>query len=210
MIRRSFKMKKKILWILLLIIIIVAIVVGIFVARKRDVVNQNTTNTTFNKNSDAENKKKEETTSSTKKGYEKIELEDGILYAIDGKQLTSDIVLGDNYFDTTVNDIFLNPESYYNKNIEIEGMYLTNEPYTFVGRYSTSNLCAYCPVGYSYFEYQLKGKIDVKLVEEESWIKVIGKLKKGNDVTSNYQDYYYISVDNFEIMNEKGQDTVNN
>ena len=37
-----------------------------------------------------------------------------------------DIVLGDNYFDTTINDIFLNPQEYYNKNIEIEGMYLLN------------------------------------------------------------------------------------
>ena len=162
------------------------------------------------KKNDGDVSNEEEKTSSTKGEYEKIELEDGTLYAIDGKQLKSDVVLGDNYFDTTINDIFLNPNSYYNKNIEIEGMYLTNAPYTFVGRYSTSNLCPYCPMGYSYFEYQLKGKIDADLTEEESWIKVIGKLKRGNDATSNYEDYYYISVDNFEIMNEKGQDTVNN
>lgn len=41
-----------------------------------------------------------------------------------------------------------NPDSYMNKNIEIEGMYLENLPYLFVARYSTSSLCQYCPAGY--------------------------------------------------------------
>ena len=103
-----------------------------------------------------------------------------------------------------------NPDSYMNKNIEIEGMYFENLPYTFVGRYSTSNLCAYCPVGYSYLEYQLKGKIDRKFTEGLEWIKVIGTLAKGNDETSNYQDYYYLEVLSLEVMNKRGQETINN
>ena len=51
-------------------------------------------------------------------------------------------------------------------------------------------------------------------LDKKTYVKqaeqVIGKLKKGNDATSNFEDYYYISVENFEIMNERGQDTVNN
>ena len=203
-------MKKKIIWVLLLIIIIVAIIIGISLARKKETIAQKTSNTTFNNRDTTKSTTSDEKTTSKASKYEKMELDDGVLYAIDGKKITADIVLKDNYFDTTINDIFLNPEEYYYKNIEIEGMYLSNNPYTFVGRYSTSNLCPYCPMGYSYFEYQLKDKIEEELVEEESWIKVVGKLKKGNDVTSNFQDYYYISVDNFKIMNERGQDTVNN
>ena len=106
--------------------------------------------------------------------------------------------------------MFLNPENYMEKNIEIEGMYLENLPWTFVGRYSTSNVCVYCPEGYSYFEYQLKGKIDREFTAKEDWIKVIGTLAKGNDETSDYQDYYYIEVLSIEIMNERGLDTVTN
>ena len=45
------------------------------------------------------------------------------------------MVIGDNYFDTTINDIYYNADDYYNKNIQIEGMYFENSPYTFVGRY---------------------------------------------------------------------------
>ena len=46
------------------------------------------------------------------------------------------------------------------------------EPYTFVGRYSTSNVCAYCPPGFAYFEYQLDGTIDREFTDKEEWIKV--------------------------------------
>ena len=83
-------------------------------------------------------------------------------------------------------------------------------PYIFVGRFSTSNLCAYCPVGYSYLEYQLKGKIDREFTDEQDWIKVIGTLAKGNDATSNYQDYYFLEVLSLEVMKEKGKLTVDN
>lgn len=133
-----------------------------------------------------------------------------MLYSLDGKKTKSDLVIGDNYYDTTINDIYLNPDNYMNKNIEIEGMYLSNPPYTFVGRFSTSNLCPYCPTGLSYIEFVLDGKIDRNFTDEEDWIKIIGTLEKGNDESSAYQDYYYLKVINLEVMNEKGLDTVKN
>ena len=198
--------KKRVLWIILLIIFIVAIVLLIKLANSKSSTNDaNIVDNTYNKNSNAIVEEKTDEAQ-----YQKVELDDGILYSIDGKQYQSDIVIGDNYYDTTINDMFLNPENYMEKNIEIEGMYLENLPWTFVGRYSTSNVCVYCPEGYSYFEYQLKGKIDREFTAKEDWIKVIGTLAKGNDETSDYQDYYYIEVLSIEIMNERGLDTVTN
>ena len=40
--------------------------------------------------------------------------------------------------------------------------------------------------------------------------EVIGTLAVGNDITSNYTDYYYLKALSIEVMNEKGQETVNN
>ena len=206
--------KKKIMWIVLFIIVIIAIIFIISIVAPKDSTSTNditnTTNTTYNKNSNNVNKNEITTNQKSDVEYIKTELSDGVLYSIDGKEYKSDIVVGDNYFDTTINDMYYNPESYMNKNIEIEGMYLENSPYMFVGRYSTSNLCAYCPVGYSYLEYQLKGNIDREFTDEKEWIKLIGKLAVGNDETSDYQDYYYLEVLSLEVMNEKGQTTVNN
>ena len=195
--------KKKILWIVLLLIIITAIVVGIIIARPRNVSSLNTD--TFNKNTNTASDENVvdisdlniDTTSllnpnvDYSKQYKKTELSDGILYSLDGTQAKSDIVIGTNFFDTTINDIYTNPESYANKNIEIEGLYLEDLPFTFVGRYSTSNMCPNCPTGYSYFEYALAGTIDTELKVEDSWIKIIGTLEKGNDEKSNFEDYYY-------------------
>lgn len=198
--------KKRILWIILLIIFIVAIVLIIKFANSKNSTNDaNIVDNTYNKNSNAIVEEKMDEAQ-----YQKVELDDGILYSIDGKQYQADVVIGDNYYDTTINDMFLNPENYMEKNIEIEGMYLENLPWTFVGRYSTSNVCVYCPEGYSYFEYQLKGKIDREFTAKEDWIKVIGTLAKGNDETSDYQDYYYLEVLSIEIMKERGLDTVTN
>ena len=198
--------KNRVLWIILLIIFIVAIVLIIKFANSKSSTNDaNIVDNTYNKKSNAIVEEKTDEAQ-----YQKVELDDGILYSIDGKQYQSDIVIGDNYYDTTINDMFLNPENYMEKNIEIEGMYLENLPWTFVGRYSTSNVCVYCPEGYSYFEYQLKGKIDREFTAKEDWIKVIGTLAKGNDETSDYQDYYYLEVLSIEIMNERGLDTVTN
>jgi hypothetical protein len=59
-------------------------------------------------------------------------------------------------------------------------------------------------------EFQLKGTIDRTFTAKDDWIKVIGTLAKGNDETSDFQDYYYLEVLSIEVMNERGVDTVNN
>lgn len=137
------------------------------------------------------------------------ELADGTLYSTTDETIKADIVLGDNYFDTQVADINLNFSEYEGKTIEIEGMYLLNPegPFTFVGRYSTSNLCPDCPTGYSYMEYEWKAKGRPELKDEDTWVKVIGTLKLGDD---NGVEYHYIDVASMEIMNEKGLLTVSN
>ena len=207
--------KKKILWIIILVVFIIAVGIAIYFANtKGNKQNSNVVDNTYNKNMNVvnemnENKDIEEATTETVV-YQKKELDDGVLYSIDGNEYKSDIVIGDNYFDTTINDMYYNPDNYMNKNIEIEGMYLENLPWTFVGRYSTSNVCVYCPEGYSYMEFQLKGTIDRTFTAKDDWIKVIGTLAKGNDETSDFQDYYYLEVLSIEVMNERGVDTVNN
>ena len=196
---------KKVLWIILLIIVIVGITVGIKFINLKTETDTNQVSNTFNKNSSGEI-----INENGDKEYQKVELDDGVLYSITGEKVNSDVVIPDNYFDTTINDMFLNYDKYKDKNIEIEGIYFINDPYTFVGRYSESNLCPNCPSGYSYLEYQLDGKLDYKFTDEKEWIKVIGTLQKANDETSNYEDYYYLKVISLEIMNKRGQETVKN
>ena len=84
---------------------------------------------------------------------------------------------------------------------------MSNGPYTFVGRYSNSNICPNCPPGYAYFEYEWHGNQSPELVEEESWLKIKGKFTLGDD---NGLPYYYIDVASMEVMNEKGLTTVDN
>ncbi|MBR1883823.1 MAG: hypothetical protein IJ809_02595 [Clostridia bacterium] len=142
-----------------------------------------------------------------KKKTKEIMAEDGVIYSLTDEKITPDIVVGDNYFDTTLSDINTNFSEYEGKVIEIEGMYLENTPYTFVGRYSESNLCAYCPAGYSYFEYEWHGDKEFGFKEGgDEWLKVIGVLRTGNDGV----EYRYIDVLSLEIMNERGQETVKN
>ena len=135
---------------------------------------------------------------------------DGTVYAIKDETINPDIILKDNLFDTTINDLNINKDKYIGKTVQIDGMYLTSGTYTFVGRYSTSNLCPYCPTGYSYMEYEWKGD-EIPLVEEDSWIRIIGELKNGTDTSYGEPfDYLYIDAQSIEVMNEKGQETVNN
>ena len=194
---------KKILWILLLIVVIVGVILGIKFIKPKKSEDQNTE--AFNEHSSGET-----VNDNTNKEYKKVELDDGVLYTLTGEKEKADIVVGDKYFDTTITDMFKNYDNYKDKKIEIEGIFFINETYTFVGRYSKSNLCPYCPEGYSYLEYQLDGKLDYEFTDEKEWIKVIGTLQKANDETSNYQDYFYIKATNVEIMNKRGQETVNN
>ena len=133
------------------------------------------------------------------------ELVDGTLYSIKD-DVKVDLVVKDNYYDTQINDFYNNYDSYKDKIIEIEGMYLNGLPYTFVGRYSTNNICQYCPTGYSYLEYEWKGDKIPKYEDEQTWIKVIGKLNKAID--DNGVEYMYIDAYQLEVMKEAGEKTV--
>lgn len=197
---------EKILWIVILVLFIVAVVLGVVFLKPKDNANSVPT---LQKGTVANDRKVGNTT------YQKVELDDGVLYSATGEKVEADMVIGDNYFDTTMNDMMINFDKYKGKKIEIEGMYLENGPYTFVGRYSTSNLCQYCPTGYSYMEYELDGEIDKQFTNEKEWIKVVGTFEKGQDnygteEKPDYQDYYYIKVLSLQVMNERGQETVNN
>ena len=202
---------KKILYIILLVVLIVAI--GIFVfftvnrTEKLDVSKSNNNTSIGTRETDEKNETEEQTNIKETKPVTVTTLDDGTLYSVTNDDFKTDIIIGDNYFDTQMADINMNFSKYEGKTVEIEGMSLTNDPFTFVGRYSTSNICPDCPTGYSYFEYEWKGDKTPELQEEETWLKVRGTFKKGDD---NGMEYYYIDVANMEVMNEKGLETVNN
>ncbi len=199
--------KKKLLWILVLIIAIAAVVTIVIVMNnasqsKKESANDNKNVVNANRTA-TEN---EIQPSNSNGEYTKLELADGTLYTSTGKKETADMVIGTNYFDTTITDIYYNPGNYLDKKIEIEGFYLTNDdgtPYTFVGRYSKNPTCPTCPAGYSVMEYQLDGKIDAEFKREDTWLKVIGELEEGYDEV--YGEYYYLKALNLQVMKQKGQ-----
>lgn len=208
--------RKKIMWILLLIFFVIAIIIVAILAKPRDTSNDNSvavkqvTDSRESKNNTSNVVKQ-----NTSKEYKRSVLNDGILYSESGEKLRADKIIGTEYFDTTINDMYLYPYNYVGEKIEIEGFYLVSEPYTFVGRYSASSVCPYCTGGFSYIQYEFDGKIEEILKEQETWIKLIGtwekgKINYGTKENPNYDDYYYLKVLSFEIMNEKGEDTVKN
>ena len=208
--------KKKIMWILLLIVFVIAIIVITVLAKPRDTSNDNSVAVKqVNDSKESKNNTSNAVKQNTSKEYKRSVLNDGILYSENGEKLKSDKIIGTEYFDTTINDMYLYPDNYVGKKIEIEGFYLVAEPYTFVGRYSTSSVCPYCTGGFSYIQYEFDGKIEETLKDQETWIKLIGtwekgKMNYGTEENPNYDDYYYLKVLNFEVMNEKGEDTVKN
>lgn len=112
----------------------------------------------------------------------------------------ADIVMQDNYFITQINDIYINPDQYLGKTIEIEGFPMSYLQYKFVGRYGPG-CCA--NDGYAYLEYEYSEQLE--LVDEKDWIKVKGTIEKGND---NGQPYIYIKATSVEKMDTRGNDTV--
>lgn len=208
--------KKKIMWILLLIAFVIAIIVIAVLAKPRDTSNDNSVSVKqVTDSKESKNNISNVVKQNTSKEYKRSVLNDGILYSESGEKLKTDKIIGTEYFDTTINDMYLYPDNYVGKKIEIEGFYLVSEPYTFVGRYSTSSVCPYCTGGFSYIQYEFDGKIEETLKDQETWIKLIGtwekgKMNYGTEENPYYDDYYYLKVLNFEIMNEKGEDTVKN
>ena len=208
--------KKKIMWILLLIVFVIAIIAIAVLAKPRDTSNDNSVAVKqVNDSKESKNNTSNVVKQNTSKEHKRSVLNDGILYSESGEKLKADKIIGTEYFDTTINDMYLYPDNYVGKKIEIEGFYLVAEPYTFVGRYSTSSVCPYCTGGFSYIQYEFDGKIEETLKDQETWIKLIGtwekgKMNYGTEENPYYDDYYYLKVLNFEIMNEKGEDTVKN
>ncbi len=112
-----------------------------------------------------------------------------------------DIVVGDDYYATQLADMTLDFDKYEGKVVEIEGMAMKNGPYTFVGRYAENAICPQCPPGFAYYEFEWHGDEQIDLGEQKNWIKVTGKLTRGNDGV----DYYYIDAYQIAIMDKWGE-----
>lgn len=201
---------KKIFWVIVLLIFVGGVSYALI---QKPTVTSSSNSPQFvqkNENESGDTIETEETakTVNTMKTTVKKELNDGTLYSLVGnKKILPDIVIGDNYFDTQLTDIYNNFKEYKGKTIEVEGFYLENTPYTFVGRYAENSLCPYCPQGYSYFEYEWHGDQELHFTNEEEWLKIVGTLKSNID---NGEEYFYIDVATLEVMNERGVDTVKN
>ncbi len=204
---------KKVLLVLLLVAVIaVVVIIAVNASQgKREVTQTEASVQRTDESGNAVNTTNITETQGTavKLGNKQVEissLEDGTLYQIKDEQVEPEIVIKDNLFDTQVTDMTINFEQYEGKTVSIEGLFFTNAGYTFVGRYSTNSMCPTCPAGISYYEYEWHGDTPMELKNEDSWIKVTGTLKKGNDG----MEYVYIDASSVEIMNEKGLTTVNN
>lgn len=117
-----------------------------------------------------------------------------------------DIVVGDQYYATQINDWYMYFDQYANQTVEIEGYYIGDtHPYDFVGRYGPS--CPYCQGGYVCFEI-LTNEDMTGYQSGKDWIKVTGILREGKDTVVG--PFYYIEVLKLEKMDKVGQDTVTN
>lgn len=197
---------KKLFWMIIFLVIVVAFVV-LFVKSTHQEQNDLTVPNIAIDN--ATSNQPVTIVSDNPEPYKERIVDSGVLYSLsENEEYNADVVLKDKFFDTTIRDMNLNSSDYLGKTVEIEGLYFNNGYYSFVGRYTTSNLCPTCPPGYSFMEFHLNGTIDREFTNEGEWIKVIGTYKVGNDESSNNEDYYYLDVLSLEVMNERGNDTV--
>lgn len=202
--------KKRVMYLVLFIVVILGVGGLLFGLRSATQKRDSSNNTTSIGNKNANTTNTSAIASNTKKETKEATVtvkSDGTFYSITSEEIKPDIVIGDNYFDTQLSDINKNFSQYAGKIIEIEGFYIENTPFTFVSRYSKSNLCQYCPEGYSYFEYEWKGDKSPTLQPEQGWLKIVGELKEGKD---SYGPYYYIDAFSIGVMNERGLLSVEN
>ncbi len=143
-----------------------------------------------------------------------------------------DLVFKDNNYVSLINDCFINPRDYVGKTVEIEGFYIWDGLRTYVGR--KGPVCPYCTAGYVGIEYHGDNKSVINAPPEgasttppegvfvpetknpdpkydrfvigETWIKVRGYVRQGNDPTSGA--FTYIEAISVEVMPEKGTETV--
>ncbi len=117
-----------------------------------------------------------------------------------------DIVVGDKYYATQINDWYQNFNKYDGKVVEIEGYYINEfAPFDFVGRYGPS--CPYCNGDYVSFEFLWDGDLS-KFKNAKDWIKVTGILRKGS--LPSQGEFYYIQALKLEKMKKIGKDIVAN
>lgn len=116
-----------------------------------------------------------------------------------------DIVVGDNYYSTQINDWYMNFDQYKGKTVEIEGYYIADYlPYLFVGRFGPT--CPYCQGAYVCFEFYTKDDLS-ELVSGKDWIKVKGILREDEDESGTF---CYIEAISIEKMDQAGLATVTN
>lgn len=114
-----------------------------------------------------------------------------------------DRVIGDNYYATQINDMYANFSDFEGKTVELSGYYISQPPYTFVGRKGPS--CPYCSNGYVSFEFY--GDQDLSsLVDKTSWVDVKGILRKGTDAKG---PFYYIEAMSV-TPEQEGKGTITN
>jgi uncharacterized membrane protein YcgQ (UPF0703/DUF1980 family) len=116
-----------------------------------------------------------------------------------------DIVVGEKYYMTQINDWYANFGDYEGKTVEIEGYYVNFNPYTFVGRHGPT--CPYCTGGYVDFEFHGLESMLSGLVSEQSWIRVYGIFRQGKDSNG---EFYYIEAVKVEVLNQIGADPITN
>jgi uncharacterized membrane protein YcgQ (UPF0703/DUF1980 family) len=116
-----------------------------------------------------------------------------------------DIVVGEKYYMTQINDWYANFGDYEGKTVEIEGYYVNFNPYSFVGRHGP--ICPYCTGGYVDFEFHGLESMLSGLVSEQSWIRVYGIFRQGKDSNG---EFYYIEAVKVEVLNQTGTDPITN
>ena len=148
------------------------------------------------------------------------------------KKKKAEIVFKDNNYVSLINDCYINPAAYVGKTVEIEGFYIWDGLRTYVGRKGPS--CPCCATGFVGLEYHGDdmsvindappssnggAASDAFLPETknpdpkydrftigETWIKVRGYIRQGNDPTIGA--FTYIEAITVEAMPEKGTETV--
>ncbi|MDD7513508.1 MAG: hypothetical protein PUK14_06460 [Clostridiales bacterium] len=149
------------------------------------------------------------------------------------KKKKAEIIFKDNNYVSLINDCYINPTAYVGKTVEIEGFYIWDGLRTYVGRKGPT--CPCCTTGFVGMEYHGDNMSvindappgsnggaasgiyppDVKNPDPkydkftigDTWIKVRGYIRQGNDPTVG--SFTYIEAITVEAMSEKGTETVN-
>ncbi len=118
---------------------------------------------------------------------------------------TEIIEIGDKFFITQVNDIYLNADDYLGKTIKLEGVFKQStgeEPYCFVIRYGPGCCGNDGLVG---FEVAWDKEKDQTYPADDSWVEAEGVLKSYEE--EGYQ-LSYIDLTSLNVLAKRGAETV--